>query len=74
LKICKLLANDHEDMIVKALSWALRELVVHDPQAVWGFLETYESVLAGRVRREVTNKLISGLKHPRKPANWSPIR
>jgi hypothetical protein len=52
-------------MVVKALSWALLELVYFDAQAVQGFLEEYELVLAGRVKREVGNKLRTGLKNPR---------
>jgi 3-methyladenine DNA glycosylase AlkD len=57
---------DHEDMVVKALSWALRELVYFDAPAVEGFLKENEGVLAGRVKREVGNKLRTGLKYPRK--------
>jgi 3-methyladenine DNA glycosylase AlkD len=66
LAICRLLVADHQDMVVKALSWALRELVVFDPQAVQGFLKEYDQVLAGRVKREVGSKLTTGLKNPRK--------
>ncbi|MBN1246543.1 MAG: DNA alkylation repair protein [Anaerolineae bacterium] len=66
LAVCRMLADDHEDMVVKALSWTLRELVVHDPDAVWDFLATYHDVLAARVKREVNNKLETGLKNPRK--------
>ena len=66
LSICQLLVTDHEDMVVKALSWALRELVYFDPEAVDGFLNEQEQVLAGRVKREVGNKLRTGLKNPRK--------
>ena len=66
LLICRLLAEDHEDMVVKALSWALRELVYFDRQAVEEFLREYDGVLAGRVKREVGNKLSTGLKNPRK--------
>jgi 3-methyladenine DNA glycosylase AlkD len=66
LAVCRLLAADHEDMLVKALSWALRELVPHDPQAVRAFLEEYQTVLAGRVKREVGSKLETGLKTPRR--------
>jgi 3-methyladenine DNA glycosylase AlkD len=65
LRVCNALAADHEDMVVKALSWALRELVVHDPQAVRGFLEQRRPVLAGGVIREVGSKLTTGLKNPR---------
>ena len=32
--------DDRDDMVVKALSWALRELVPRDPEAVRGFLAT----------------------------------
>jgi 3-methyladenine DNA glycosylase AlkD len=65
LAVCRLLVADPDDMVVKALSWALRELVVHDPQAVRGFLMEYDKVLAGRVKREVLNKLRTGLKNPK---------
>lgn len=66
LAVCRLLVNDHDDMVVKAMSWALRELVVHDADAVRGFLNEYEDVLAGRVKREVRCKLTTGLKNPRR--------
>jgi len=64
LKVCRLLVNDHDHMVVKALSWALRELVVHDAEAVEAFLEEHEGELAARVKREVRNKLTTGLKNP----------
>lgn len=66
LAVCEILAADKEDMVVKGLSWALRELVVHDPEAVRQFLETHEEVLAARVKREVRNKLETGLKNPKR--------
>jgi 3-methyladenine DNA glycosylase AlkD len=65
LEVCRVLVNDPDDMVVKGLSWALRELVVHDPQAVRAFLDEYEGVLAGRVKHEVRNKLETGLKYPK---------
>jgi hypothetical protein len=65
LAVCRLLAEDPDDMVVKALSWALRELVVHDPEAVRAFLDEHDDVLAARVKREVRNKLRTGLKNPR---------
>jgi 3-methyladenine DNA glycosylase AlkD len=68
LAVCRLLVTDGEDMVVKAMSWALRELVVHDPDAVRAFLDEYEAVLAARVKREVRNKLETGLKNPRRKA------
>jgi 3-methyladenine DNA glycosylase AlkD len=65
LEVCRLLAGDPDDMVVKALSWALRELVVHDPGAVERFLSEHGEILAARVKREVGNKLRTGLKNPR---------
>jgi 3-methyladenine DNA glycosylase AlkD len=66
LSVCKMLVDDRDDMVVKALSWALRVLVVHDAEAVDGFLVEYEDRLAARVKREVRNKLRTGLKNPRR--------
>jgi 3-methyladenine DNA glycosylase AlkD len=66
LRVCRLLAGDRDDMVVKALSWALREAAKRDPEAVRRFLIEYESALAPRVLREVRNKLRTGLKNPRK--------
>ena len=66
LAICQMLVADHEDMVVKALSWALRELVYFDHEAVEGFSKQNERILASRVKREVGSKLQTGLKNPRK--------
>jgi 3-methyladenine DNA glycosylase AlkD len=66
LAVCRLLLADQDDMVVKALSWALRELAKRDPAAVSAFLDDHASVLAARVLREVRNKLNTGLKNPRK--------
>ena len=66
LELCRLLVGDHDDMVVKAMSWALRELVIHDPNAVDRFLKEYENILATRIKREVRNKLSVGLKNPRR--------
>jgi 3-methyladenine DNA glycosylase AlkD len=68
LDICRRLAADGDDMVVKALSWALRELVVWDPEAVRRFLDTYHEVIATRIRREVRSKLETGGKHPARRA------
>ena len=68
LTVCRLLVADRDDMVVKALSWALRELVVHDPAAVRAFLAEHGGTLAARVRREVRNVLATGLKNPRRGA------
>ncbi|HKO55698.1 MAG TPA: DNA alkylation repair protein [Thermoanaerobaculia bacterium] len=64
VEICKALADDRDDMVVKALSWALRELSKADPQAVRAFIAQHE--VAARVKREVANKLRTGLKTPRR--------
>jgi 3-methyladenine DNA glycosylase AlkD len=66
LEVCKILVDDHDDMVVKALSWALRELIVHDADVVRKFLSKYDKVLASRVKREVNNKLTTGLKTPKR--------
>ncbi|MGZ6346504.1 MAG: DNA alkylation repair protein [Anaerolineales bacterium] len=64
LVVCNFLVDDREDMVVKALSWALRELVRHDPAAVKNYLDQNEHILAALVKREVRNKLNTGLKTP----------
>lgn len=66
LAICARLVDDRDDMVVKALSWALRELVRWDAQAVGEFLRDHDDRLAARVRREVATKLRTGRKHPRR--------
>jgi 3-methyladenine DNA glycosylase AlkD len=64
LQVCRVLVPDHDAMVTKAMSWALRELVIHDADAVQTFLEQYDAVLAALVKREVKNKLCTGLKNP----------
>jgi 3-methyladenine DNA glycosylase AlkD len=66
LKICRRLAADKNDMVIKALSWALRELIPHDREAVIKFTGENENVLAAKVKREVNNKLTTGLKNPKR--------
>lgn len=66
LAICDALRTDRDDLVVKALSWALRELAKRDPQAVRDYVEKREAELAPRVVREVRNKLETGLKNPGK--------
>ncbi len=66
LAVCRILVDDHDDMVVQAMSWALRQLVSHDEEAVRVFLRKHEDVLAARVKREVRNKLTTGLKNPRR--------
>ncbi len=65
LEVCSLLVEDKNDMVIKAMSWALRELVPHEPKKVIEFLNENEKSLSARVKREVRNKLNTGLKNPR---------
>ena len=62
LAVCEAVAGDRDEMVVKALSWALRALIEHDRAGVEAFLDAHP--LPGRVRREVGNKLRTGLKNP----------
>jgi len=72
LRICSMLIADRADMVVKAMSWALRELAKRNAAAVRQFVEQHEQVLASRVIREVRNKLSTGLKNPKKLAAAHP--
>ena len=63
LAIAKVLIDDREDMVVKALSWALRCLVNWDRVAVETFLAEHEDRLAARVKRETRTKLRTGKKN-----------
>lgn len=65
LAVCKILIDDRDDMVVKAMSWALRALTKRNPKSVATFIEKYRLRLAPRIVREVTNKLHTGLKTPR---------
>ncbi|HTU56984.1 MAG TPA: DNA alkylation repair protein [Polyangiales bacterium] len=62
IAICRLLVRDPDDTVVKAMSWALRELSARDPESVASFVTSHEAQLAARVKREVKNKLATGLK------------
>lgn len=66
LDVCRALADDRDDMVVKAMSWALRELAKRNPRAVGAFMHREGARLAARVRREVKNKLETGLKSGRR--------
>jgi len=66
LAVCELLVDDRDDMVVKALSWALRRLAVCDAAATRRFLAEHRGRLAARVVREVGNKLAIGVKNPRR--------
>ncbi len=66
LRVCRLLERDRDPMVVKAVSWALRALATREPRAVREFLAVRGDRLAALVRREVRNKLDTGLKNPRR--------
>ena len=55
--------GDSHDHVVKALSWALRQLVAWDAPAVGEFIEANATSLAPRVIREVRTKLATGKKN-----------
>jgi 3-methyladenine DNA glycosylase AlkD len=62
LEVCRRAVADRDDMVIKALSWALRSLIQWDREAVRGFLGEYDRRLASRVQREVRTKLLTGRK------------
>ncbi|MEZ5594815.1 MAG: DNA alkylation repair protein [Pseudomonadales bacterium] len=64
LAVVDRLKHDREDMVVKAVSWALRSLVAWDRTAVDRYLAANAAILHARVRREVGNKLRTGRKNP----------
>ena len=68
LAVCTMLVADRDDMVVKAMSWALRELGKRDAAAARRFVAAHRAALASRVVREVGNKLATGLKNPRRGA------
>jgi 3-methyladenine DNA glycosylase AlkD len=64
--ICERLVDDRHDTIVKALSWALRNLESRDRTAVEQFIARFDDRLAARVKREVRVKLATGTKNKSK--------
>ncbi len=75
LAICEMLVDDRADMVVKALSWALRVLASRDPDAVRVFLDRHAARLAARVKRETNTKLVTGKKNKSKAGrSGSPSR
>jgi 3-methyladenine DNA glycosylase AlkD len=65
--VCRVLVDDRDDMVVKALSRALRELAKREPAGVARFIRDEKDRLASRVRREVKSKLETGRKTPKRP-------
>jgi len=72
LRVCSAVLDDRDPMVVKALSWALRELAKREPDAVRRFLAANAARIAPLVRREVTAKLTTGRKNPRRRLGGSP--
>ncbi len=69
LAVCARLLDDRDEIVVKAMSWALRALAVPEARAVDAFIADHEDRIAALIKREVRNKLATGLKNPRpKPA------
>jgi 3-methyladenine DNA glycosylase AlkD len=63
LEICREVIDDHQEMIVKALSWALRELAKIEKEPVAEFMDRYKDRLHSKVIREVESKLETGRKN-----------
>lgn len=73
LAVVGILIHDRDDTVVKAVSWSLRSLVPWDPRAVRTFLESHETELAARVKREVRTKLETGLKSRRRSVHGTDL-
>jgi hypothetical protein len=65
LGVCRMLEQDRDPIVTKALSRALPELAKRDPRAVWEYIAKRKDVLPALVLREVKNKLRTGLKNPK---------
>ena len=63
LMICEKVITNREKLIVKALSWAIRELSKSDKPAVESFMNKYEAKIAPLARREIFTKLQTGRKN-----------
>ncbi len=62
MRVCREFARESDPMLAKALSWALRSLVPHDPAVVRAFLHRHRDTLPSIVLREVDTKLRTGRK------------
>lgn len=69
LEICQMLIYDRDDMVVKAMSWALRRLGTVDPDASRSFVNRHREQLASLIVREVSRKLETGRKDGRRSAS-----
>lgn len=64
-----MLIYDRDDMVVKAMSWALRRLGTVDPDASRSFVNRHREQLASLIVREVSRKLETGRKDGRRSAS-----
>jgi len=64
LEVCRILLGVRDDMVVKAMSWAIRELSAPSRPEVEAWMRRNREKLAARAIREVENKLRTGLKNP----------
>jgi 3-methyladenine DNA glycosylase AlkD len=67
-ELCLRLVGDRDDMVEKAVSWALRYLSQKDRAAVEAFWAEHADRFRPRVQREVRHKLATGRKNPRRTA------
>ncbi|MGQ0643168.1 MAG: DNA alkylation repair protein [Gemmatimonadaceae bacterium] len=65
LRICRVLMQDRDQLVVQAMSWALRALATREPHQVRRFLERHGDDLSTRVIRETMNKITTGRKSGR---------
>lgn len=63
LMLCEKVVSDRDELIVKALSWALRELSKSNRETVIEFMQKHEKELPNLVKKEVSSKLITGKKN-----------
>jgi 3-methyladenine DNA glycosylase AlkD len=63
ISVCERVVEDRNEMVQKALSWALRELSKRDREAVILFMDQNKERLSNRVLREVNHKLEFGTKN-----------
>ncbi len=57
LTICKILIDDKEIMVTKAVGWALREISKKSPDLVFWFLNTNKKYISKRLMKESSEKL-----------------
>lgn len=62
------LQGERDVLVAKAVSWLLRALVAHHPQAVAGYLEAHAAALPAIAVRETRGKLVTGRKSGRSAA------